>query len=154
MLGPARDFGFDAGVAQRLPDLLLGALDVLLAIQSFRGEPRRHLLVVVRLQIAKTQVFQFPFKLPDAQAIGERRVDFACFERNALTLLFGQGLCGAQPVQLVCQLDEHQPHVGNDREQHLAQRFGLRWRQRLSARPMCGSAKAAQLQQFASNRQG
>ncbi len=146
MLGPAGNVGFDTGVVQGFFDQFLGAFDVLLAIPPFRREPCGDLAVLLRLQIAETQILQFPFELPDAQAIGEWRIDFAGLQRNALTLLLRQDLCGAQPVQLVGQLDEHQPDIGDDREQHLAQRFRLRGRQRLPAPPMCSGAEAAQLQ--------
>ena len=43
--------------------------------------------VSVGLYITKSQVFQFPFELPDAQAVCQRRIDFARFERQGITKL-------------------------------------------------------------------
>ena len=125
MLRPSGDFAIDADLCQRGLNRLDRVLDVLFAIDALGRQQTGDALVVVRIEIAKTPVFQFPFELPDTESIGERGVDFARFRRDALAL-GGWGIAAfAQQVQLRRQLDQHQSRIGDDGQQHLAQRFGL-----------------------------
>ena len=62
-----------SAVAQRVLDLF----DEALAAAALVVEQARDLLVGLGLQVAEREVLQFPLQLPDAEAIGERRMDVA-----------------------------------------------------------------------------
>ena len=80
MLWPAVDGGLDAGSAQLPLQQFLQFVDVLFALGAARLESRRDVFVLRRLQIAKRQIFQFPFDLPNAEPVGEGRVDLASLD--------------------------------------------------------------------------
>ena len=63
--------------------------------------------------------------MPDTQTIGQRRIYFTRFEGECLLFCLVRILCLAQSVQLICNAYEHQSHVGDHGQQHLAQGLGL-----------------------------
>ena len=93
------------------------------------------------------QVLQLPLELLHAQAVGERSVDGARLERAPLALRARQLACVAQRDQLLGEPRQHQARVADDREQHLAQRFGLTRVQAERRRPVTGQSQSAQAQQ-------
>ena len=68
----------------------------------------------------KHEVLELPLELPDAQPLGQRRVDLGGLARDALLLLDGQGTQGAHVVQPVGELDEHHADVFGHGQEHLA----------------------------------
>src|SRR5271166_4090980 len=67
----------DAGGLELALQQALELLDVAFALGAAHLESRGDVLIVRRLQKAKRQIFQLPFHLPDAEPIGERRIDLA-----------------------------------------------------------------------------
>ena len=57
--------------------------------------------------------------------MSNRRVNVHGFLRNAAALIGGQVLERAHVVKTICQLYQHDPHVVDHRQQHLAHVFGL-----------------------------
>ena len=100
--------------------------DVALAVGAFLGERRGDAPVVVGLQEAERQVFQLPFELPEPEAVRERREYFARFERQALARGGVAVLRGVEIDELPREPRQHQPRIADHRQQHLAQRLGLR----------------------------
>ena len=82
VLRPPLDRGLDSGGAQFALQLGLQLLDIALAFGAAHLQRGGDVLVFGRLQIAERQVLQFPFHLPDAEPVGERRVDFARLDRE------------------------------------------------------------------------
>ena len=86
----------------------------------------RNALVFDGLERAQRQVLEFPFELPQAQPIGERRVDVHYFARrfpaHALVAVHQE----TQRLRPFGELDQHDANVVDHGEQHLAQVFGLR----------------------------
>src|SRR6185503_4282070 len=75
MLRASRELGADAALLELARERLHGLLDVALAHLAPRGELLGELLVVVGLEILEREVLELPLDLPDAEAVGERRVD-------------------------------------------------------------------------------
>ncbi|MNM80777.1 hypothetical protein D3C81_927540 [compost metagenome] len=125
VLGPATDLGVDALHAQFARQHLLHVLDVALAGDARFVDLARDAPVGVRLQVAERQVFQFPFQLPDAQPVGQRRMDVAgqLGQRAALFLIELVGRAHAR--QLPGQQDRHHPQVADDGQQQPAQAFAV-----------------------------
>jgi hypothetical protein len=99
-------------------------LDVPLAVGALFVQQPRDALVGVGLQVAERQVLQFPLQLPDAEAVGQRRMDVARQLRQGAPLRFGQPVGRAHPRQLPRQQDRHHPQVAHDRQQQAAQALG------------------------------
>ena len=123
---PAGDVVFDMDARQFGADLRDHFVDVAFAIDALRRQPAGDALVVVGLQVAEAQVFQFPLDLPDAETIRQRRVNVARFAGDPFSLGLRRVLAVANQDELRGELDQHQPRIGHDGEQHLAQGFGLR----------------------------
>ena len=140
MLRPAADFRFDVGACKRIAQPHDRGIDILLAPAAFLGKQRGDFPVGLRLQDAQRQVFELPFELPDAQAVGERRKDVECQPRHVVTQLGIVALHDeAHRLQVIRKLDQHDTHVLRHREQHFAQAFELR---RLRVRTRLAAAQA------------
>ena len=85
------------------------------------------LLILIGLEIAKRAVFEFPFPLPDAEAMGEGSIDFQRLACDASLLLRSNALQSAHIVQAVGQLDQHDARIVSHRDEHLAIRTDLRF---------------------------
>ena len=125
VLGPARDVGLDAGLLERLVEHDHGSLDERLALAPMRLELLGQAPVGLGLEHLEGQVLELPLDLPDAQPLGQRRIDLGSLARNALLLLGRQGRDRAHVVQPIGQLDEHDADVLRHRQQHLANVLGL-----------------------------
>ncbi len=101
------------------------SLDVVLAVGAPLVERGGDALVVVRLEVAEREVLEFPLQLPDAEPVGERREHLAGLQRRG-ALRRGGRARGAQACELDGDARDDQPRVADDRQQHLAQRLGLR----------------------------
>ena len=124
-LAPARDFGADAAVGKLLGELLLDLGDPAAGSRRQRFQPLGENLVGVRVELAEGQVFQLFAHLLHAHAAGQRRVDFERLVGGAaaqLGRLIGER---AHVVQTIGELDQQYPHVVSDRQEKLAQVFGL-----------------------------
>ena len=125
VFGAAGHFGGDARLAQYLLQLRDHIGDILLAIHPALIQQLRDFLVQLRLQIAHRKVFQFPFELPYAKPVGQRRKEAAGLLRD-LSLLFRlRARQMAQGLGALGELDQHHADVLHHRQQHLAQAFDL-----------------------------
>src|SRR5581483_12367192 len=100
------DLGFEASFLQlagensdRLSDLLLA------------GAPRfvqqaLELLIALRLKVGEGRIFEAPLELPDAEPVGEGRVDLERLARDALTILGWLAVERAHVVQAIAELDQ------------------------------------------------
>ena len=77
--------------------------------------------------VLERQLLQLPVGLVQAQPVRDRRVDVERFAGDAGALGQRHGGHGAHVVQPVRQLDENDAHVTRHRQQHLAERLGLRF---------------------------
>lgn len=136
MFGPAADVRLDVVGCQFSCQDRLHLGDKTLALAAFFLERFRQRLVGLRVQVAECQVFQLPFELPDAQAVGEGGIDFASLDRECLLYLNRCRLGFAHAMQLLCDPHEHQSHVRYHGKQHLSERFRLRSGERLTGLPI------------------
>ena len=90
-------------------------------VSSWRGQR----LVGLGLEHLEGQVLELPLDLPDAQALGERRVDLGGLARDAQLLVDGQRAQRAHVVQPVGELDEDDADVLRHGQEHLADVLGL-----------------------------
>ncbi len=125
MLRAALDPRLDSRGAEFAQQLRLELFDVLLALRAARLECRGDALVIEGLQVAEREVLELPFDLPNAEPVGERRVDLACLDRKFALHGFDAALRGPHFLQLFRELDDDQSHIADNREQHLAQCLGL-----------------------------
>ena len=77
------------------------------------------------LENAEGKILEFVADDAHAEAVGDGRVNFQSFARNALLLLGLQIFDGAHVVQPVGQLDQHDANVVDHGQNHLADVFGL-----------------------------
>ncbi len=99
---------------------------VLLPAAAGRGDGRRQLPVLVRLEHAKAQVLQLALELADTKTAGERRVYFERLTRLLYLLLGRQRADSAHVVESVRQLDKHDAGVFDHCEEHLSKILRLR----------------------------
>ena len=106
-------------VAQQVDD----ARDVALAVNAFAFEFAGDFLVDVRLKDAQGAVFEFPFELGDAEAVGKWRQQVAGLQGEAL--LFGGGVAAevAHEDDLQREFQDDGAHVARHRQEHFAQAF-------------------------------
>ena len=148
VLGPAGDLGRDAGLREHAVELRDDRRDVALAVRAPFVQLAGDEHVAVRLEVAKGQVLQFPLELPDTEPAGQRRVHLAGLAGQALARILGEVARFAQVMELLGEPDQHQPRVGDDRQQHLAQDLGLAGRQLAVRRPAVGGPEAAERAEF------
>ena len=73
------------------------------------------------------QFLELAISLVEAEPVRDRRVDVERFAGDAHALVRDHRFHRAHVVQAVCQLDQDHAHVARHRQQHLAERFGLRF---------------------------
>ena len=83
MLGPAADLGVHAAGGQRRLQALDRAGDEGLALDPLFFQQARDLLAAVGLQETERKVFHFPLDLPDAEPVGQRRVQVRVSRANS-----------------------------------------------------------------------
>ena len=78
------------------------------------------LIIIVRMQITKTQVLKLPLDLIDTESACERNVDIKRFLGFFDLLLRTHGLQSPHVVQTVCELYEYDSDIVRKRNEHLA----------------------------------
>ena len=126
MLAAAGDLGLDPGLGERRRELGLDPLDVARGPRPRSSRSLLERLVLVRLEVAEGEIFQLGLELPDAEPVGERRVDLHRLLGDADLLVARHALQRAHVVEAVGQLDQHDADVVDHRQEHLAQALGLR----------------------------
>ena len=122
----AIDFGIlDAGHLKFLAHLGHRIDDELFALAALLVEQLGQLLVGVRVNEAERQVFQLPLQFPDAEPVGQRRIEFQRLARHLDAQFVRMGGVEAQGLRPAGQAQQHDADVLDHGEQHLAQHFDL-----------------------------
>ena len=100
-------------------------LHVGLPLGALGGQHLGNLLVPLLIQVAEGQVVQLPFDLPDAQPVGQGRVNIQGFLCDTPPFLCRQCVQGQHVMESVGQLDQNHPDVFRHGHQHLAQALGV-----------------------------
>ena len=108
-----------------LDERVFDAAQELLALDAAGFDGGGDLLEAHRIGVAEGQVFELAAHFAHAEAMGERGVDVEGLAGDGLLAVGLQVLEGAHVVQPVGQLDEHDAHIGDHGQQHLADVFGL-----------------------------
>ena len=124
-LDTGRNLEIDAVVPQRFDDRSVEACDELLARRLRLVQFAADLLVLLRKTVLHAEVFQFGFDGEKPQSVRQRREEVDRLAGDLDLLVQGHGAQRAHVVQPVGDLDEDYPHVVREREQHLAEIFGL-----------------------------
>ena len=125
VLRAAGNLGLHALRLQRLAQIALDLLDIAHAIAAFFVKPARDLVVGLRFEMAKRQIFQLPLQLPDTQPVRQRRVDIAGQLRQRTALGLGALADGAHLRQLSRQQDRHHAQIAHHHQQQPAQALGV-----------------------------
>jgi hypothetical protein len=104
-----------------------GIGDELLALAALLVELLGDLLVGIGMQEAEREVFQFPLQFPDAEAVGERRIEFQRFARDRHAQFVRLHRVMAQRLRARGEAQENDADILDHRQQHLAQDFDLRF---------------------------
>ena len=94
MLGAACQLGVDAGATQFLAQFPQHFLYVALTVETLLVQLPGDLLVSGLVQVAEREVLQLPLDMPDAQAVGQRRVDVEHLPGHPHALFIGGVLYG------------------------------------------------------------
>jgi hypothetical protein len=148
MLRPTLDVpvnvGFREFIAEDPDDLLDAGLAGLAGLLQVAGDAP----VRFGLEVTEGEVFHLPLEVPDAEPVRQGGEDFAGLDRDPFSQ-FGVPVPGPlQAVELVRQPHEHQAHIRDDREQHLAQRLRLRGREGRAGTPVLREPEGTEAQQF------
>ena len=100
------------------------ALNVFFALHAAAGDFVGNLVVLLGLEVAEREVLELPLQLPDAQPVGERRVDLHRLLRHAAALGRRPELERLHVVEPVGQLDEDHADVLGHGQEHLAHVLG------------------------------
>ena len=125
VLGPAGDRCLDAGFIELLFQHADDLLDVGLALGPLGAQQLRYFPVRLGVDVLEGQVLEEPLDLPDAETVGERRVDFEGLLCYLFSPLFRQRVERPHVMESVGELYQHDPDVLGDGHQHLAQSCGL-----------------------------
>ena len=107
-------------------DLRDDLLEQHLPLRGVLRDQPRDLRVPLLVQRGEGEVLQLPLDRVHAQAVGERGEDLEGLARLLLLLLGRQEREGPHVVQAVGELDDEHPRVLGHRDDHLADRLGLR----------------------------
>ena len=120
-------------VREKRADALYGHLHEFQTLFAGLVEFARNGVVFLRTRKAQRQVFELPLDLPDAEAIGERRID----GQRLFAKLFGARRARrrepAKRLQTTRELEEHHAQILTHCEEHAPERLGLHRRTRLLA---------------------
>ena len=127
MFGPPRHIVLNADFVHLAADDVEKMVNVFQAFGALVFQQLGDAFVFFGVLMAKAQVFQLPFELPHAQAVGKWGENIQRFFGNGA--FFGavgrlpQKLHGARAQR---QLNQHHANIGHHRQQHFAHGFGLR----------------------------
>ena len=100
--------------------------DELFALAALLVEHFGDALVDIGMQETEGQILQFPLQLPNAEPIGQRRVEFQRLTGHLHAQVVRIGGVEAQGLRPAGQTQQHDANVLDHGEQHLAQHFDLR----------------------------
>ena len=127
VLGSPAQLGAHSDGLQLTLEDLAHVADKDLALLPPALQPGLHGVVAVGVELGEGQILQLRLELPDAEPVGERRVDVEGLLTDPPAPLLGVGADGAHVVKPVGELDEHHADVLGHGHQHLPDvlRLGL-----------------------------
>ena len=78
------------------------------------------MLIVIRIDIVKTQIFQMILHAGDTQPVGDRRIDHQSLFRNTFLLVRRQGIECQHIVQSVTQFDDQDTDILDRCDKHFS----------------------------------
>ncbi len=126
MLGAAGHAGLDLGFLEVLDHLLDDLGQELVARRRPLGHHPHDLVVDLGMEGREGEVLELPLDGVHAEPVGQRRVDVERLGRLALLGRLLDVADRAHVVQPVGELDHQHPDVARHRDDHLADRLGLR----------------------------
>ena len=127
MLLAAFDPALDARLLQSVAQILRDLADELFLVAARLLERSFDDAIAAGVQRFEAEILELRFHRMDAEAIGDRCVDFQRFARDRAPL---RGRHGAERAHVVCtigELDHDHADIAHHGEQHLAEGFRLRF---------------------------
>ena len=106
---------------QFFPQYLHHTIHIVLAGNPFFIQQARNLFIGVGLQIAKRQIFQFPFEMTNPQTVRQRRIDIKHLFSHFFAAIWRSVLHSTNGGCTFGQLDQRHSDVINHGNQHLTQ---------------------------------
>jgi hypothetical protein len=126
MLGAAGHVIADAVFIQLGAQGVEKIFDVFEPLGALFIEQAGDFFILFGVLVAKAQIFELPFELPHAQAVGQRCENIErFFGQRAFFGAVGLGADKLHGAGAQRQLDEHHADVAHHRQQHFAHGFGL-----------------------------
>ena len=122
----AEDLRRQLGVGERLLDVALDPLDDVAPVAARLQHRLRQRRLAPGLEVPERELLQLAVGLVEAEPVGDRGVDVERLAGDAHPLLAVDRVHRAHVVQPVGELDQDHAHVARHRQQHLAERLGLR----------------------------
>jgi hypothetical protein len=127
VLRSAIDLGIaDTSVSQLALQAIDRVDDELLALGSLLVEVLRNILVDRRMHETEGEVLELPLQLPDAEPIGQGRIQFQRLARHRRAQRIGLDGVVTQGLRARGQAQQDDANVFDHRQQHLAQHLDLR----------------------------
>ena len=118
--------GVDVRVVEILVDLLDDLLQVHVALTGTAFDEHDDLVVDLRIQNLEAEFFQLGFDGVHAKTVGERRIHIQRFTCLFLRVRLLDVTPCTGVVHTVGELDDEHPYIAAHRDDHLADRLGLR----------------------------
>ena len=125
-LDTSRDLVFYAIAVERRRYRGAELADVLLACGRGLVYLACDLLVLLRKAVLHAEILQFGLDGIESETVCQRREEVDCLAGDLDLLVLGHGAQRTHVVQTVGDLDKYDAHVVREREQHLAEIFGLK----------------------------
>ena len=120
MLRAPLDLRLDSRRLKLGTDLLNGILNEFLPFTPLLLYLLHQSIVCLRFQVPQAEILKLCLNAGDAEAIGERRIDFECLPRDALAFVLAHILQRAHIVQAISELNHDDADVLRHSEKHLA----------------------------------
>jgi len=121
VLRAARHLGVQHAGRGQLAFQAIGRLaDEEFALAALLVQMTGNVLVDLGVEETEGQVFQFPLQLPDAEPVGQRRIELERLARNRYAQVVGFGGKVAQGLRSRSQAEEDDANILDGSEQHLA----------------------------------
>lgn len=93
-------------------------VDVMLAIDTPLMEQFSDAFIFIRMQITEAEILKLPFKLTNAEAVSQRRIDVGTFFRRQYALIFRCVFHFSQMCDALGELYDDAAEIINHRQQH------------------------------------
>ena len=123
MLGATRVFGLNASLLKLWAEHINGAGHVIGTRITAHVHKACQLVIPLWLKRLEGEILQLPLHLPDAESLGEWRIDLERLACDAALLLSPERGEGAHVVETVAKLDQDDADILRHGEEHLADVF-------------------------------